>query len=150
MPFLSISQRQMNVRALDITKQTNLHDFTLMVIHEKDTTEMMVSSEIPPLTILPGSCEIIIQKAGYQVASTDRWDCPDDSAAVLIEFRLLKEDATRQEVRRGRRNSRKMGIDSFNANAGGFEPMRAGTGRHFTSIVYIVTKESFATHYVAE
>ena len=150
--FLSVAQRQVSVRALDITQQTNLHDFTLLVIHEKDTSVMIISAENPSLTILPGSCEVVIRKEGYQVASTDKWDCPDDTATIVIEFRLLKVGATRPEVRRGRRHSRKKGIDYSlsTGNMGGFKTMRAGMGRHFTSVVYIVTNDGLSTHCVSE
>ena len=151
-PCLSVAQRQVNVRALDITGQTSLHDYTLLIVHEKDTTALIISDENPPLTVLSGSYEVIIQKEGYRVASTDRWDCSDDTATILIEFRLLKEDATGREIRKGRRHSRKMDIDYALSpvTMGGYRKMRPGIGRHFTTVVYIVTGDSFATHYVAE
>jgi len=151
-PFLAFSQRQMTVRALDITRQTALHDFTLMVVHEQDTAVMIIAAENPSLTLSAGNYELIIQKEGYQIASTDKWDCPEDTATIIVEFRLLKKDATPREVRRGNRNSRKMGTDdSLNpVSTGGFKKDRAGIGRHFTSIVYVITKGSLATHWIAE
>lgn len=150
--FSSIAQRQLTVRALDITQQTSLHDFTVWIIHEKDTASMVVSAEHPPLTIGSGEYELMIQKEGYRIASTDRWECKDDTATVIVEFRLLKVDATRREIRRGHRHSRKMGIDTSLSpvESGGFQKIRPGMGRHFTSIVYVITKDSFDTHWVIE
>ncbi len=152
LPFVSVSQNQVSVCGLDITRQTNLLDFTLMVIHEKDTISMAVTKESPLFMILPGECEVIIQKTGYHVASTDKWICPSDTAIVSIEFRLLKENATRRDTRIGRRNSRKMGVDysSSPINMGGFRKQRAGLGRYFTCIVYIKSKHSLTTHCIAE
>ena len=151
-PFLSVAQRQASVRALDITRQTSLRDFTLLLVHEEDTTTMAITAENSSFTLLPGYYEVIIQQAGYQELTTGEWSCAEDTATVLIEFRLLKEEATRRETRIGRRNSRKMGIDDSLSPVimGGFERDRPGRGRHFTAIVYIVTKDSFYTHWVAE
>lgn len=152
-PCLSVAQRQMSVRALDITRQTNLHDFTLILIHEKDTTTLVIPEENPPLIILPDSSyQVIIQKPGYREADTGDWYCNADTATVLIEFRLRREDATRLEIRKGRRNSRKMGIADFQGSGnGGFRKIRAGMGRHFTSVVYIHTPDGLhSTHFVAE
>lgn len=152
-PYVSVAQRQMSVHALDITRQTNLHDFTLILIHEKDTTTLVIPEENPPLVVLPDSSyQVIIQKAGYREADTHEWYCNADTAAVLIEFRLLREDATHREIRKGRRNARKMGIADFEGSEnGGFRKIRAGMGRHFTSIVYIHTPDGqYSTHFVAE
>jgi len=151
-PFISVAQRQMSVRALDITAQTSLRDFTLLIVHEADTNTLIVSADTPPWPVLLGWHELIIQKAGYQTVSTERWDCSDDTATILVEFRLLKADATQSEVRSGRRHSRKMGMDnSLNpVNMGGFKKLRAGRGCHFTSIVYILSNHGLSTHAIAE
>lgn len=151
-PLPSFSQNPVSVRGLDISQKTNLSDFTLTVIHEKDTVAMVVPTENASFMILPGECEVILQKTGYQIGSTDKWFCPSDTANISIEFRLLKENATHWEARIGRRNSRKMGTnDSLSSiKMGGFRKQRAGPRGYFSCIVSIKSNDGLETHCVTK
>jgi len=151
-PLASISQNKLSVHGLDISQQTNLKDYTLIVIHEEDTVVMNVPTANASCMILPGECEVILQKNGYRIGSTDKWICPSDTAAISIEFRLLKENVSRREARKGRHNSRKMGTnDSLSSiKMGGFKKLRTGLKGYLSCIVYIVSNDEQATHCVVE
>ena len=152
-PFASLSQRQMRVRAIDIVQQTDIRDFKLLIVHEQDTTVMNFSAEDSLLIDSPDFYEVIIRQEGYRTASTDTWRCAEDTATILVEFRLLKNNASRAEIRQAKRNSRKRGLEpnnSHDVSQGGFQRIRKGRRFTYTAIVYKSTKNSSGIHFVAE